>query len=120
MKKLDYVDLFVLPVPKKNLAKYLRSAKVFSKLMRENGVKEYREFVGDDLHVPGMTSITHDVKVKKDEVLVGAYVVYCSRVHRDRVNKIIMSDPLIAQTMKEPIFDMKRMLYGGFKTIFRI
>jgi len=124
MRKMDYVDLFALPLPKKNLAKYRRMAEFFAKLIKEYGALEYREFVGDDLHPKGGTPFTKNIKLKKGEVLIGAYVVYPSRARRDRANKKLMADPRIKKSMEEwsqnPLFDMKRMLYGGFKTIVRL
>ncbi|HEY7864029.1 MAG TPA: DUF1428 family protein, partial [Thermoanaerobaculia bacterium] len=38
-----YVDGFVLPVPKKNLAKYRRIAELAGKVWREHGAIEYVE-----------------------------------------------------------------------------
>ena len=46
-----YVDGFVLPVPKKNLAAYRRIARKASRIFRELGALEYRECAGDDLDV---------------------------------------------------------------------
>ena len=48
-----------------------------------------------------------------------SYIVFKSRAHRDRVNAKVMKDPRIAKMMgsKPMPFDVKRMLYGGFKTI---
>jgi len=124
MKKTDYVDLFALPLPRKNLAKYRRTAQLFARVIKEFGAMEYREFVGDDLHPKGMTSFTKNIKLRKGEVLVGAYVVYHHRVHRDRANQKMMADPRMKKMMEEmckkPLFDVKRMLYGGFKTIVRM
>ncbi len=40
-----------------------------------------------------------------------------SRAHRDRVNAKVMKDPRFAKMPKEMPFDVKRMFYGGFKTI---
>ncbi len=121
MKKMDYVDLFLLPIPRKNIARYKRSARLFAKVIRSHGAVDYREFAGDDLHSPGMVPFTKNVKVKKGEVLVGAYVRYPSRTVRDRANRKMMTDPRMEKAMKDmmknPPFDMKRMLYGGFKTI---
>jgi alkaline phosphatase len=117
MKKMDYVDLFALPIPKKNLAKYRRIAQKFGKVIKELGALEYREFVGDDLHPKGMTPWTSRVKLKNGEVLVSSFVIYKSRKHRDQVNKSLMEDPKMKKLMNDPMpFDMKRMLYGGFKT----
>jgi uncharacterized protein YbaA (DUF1428 family) len=120
MKKMDYVDLFALPIPKKNMARYQRIAEKFGKLITELGAVEYREFVGDDLHPKGMTPWTNNVKLKKGEVLVSSFIIYKSRTHRDQVNKKMMKDPRMKEMMQEPmLFDMKRMLYGGFKTFVR-
>jgi uncharacterized protein YbaA (DUF1428 family) len=48
-----------------------------------------------------------------------SYIVYKSRAHRDRVNARVMKDPRLANMMdpKAMPFDVKRMMYGGFKTI---
>ena len=47
----QYVDGFVLPVPKKNIAAYARMAREAGKVWREHGALEFRECVGDDLSV---------------------------------------------------------------------
>ena len=44
-----YVDGFVLPVAKKNLAHYRRVARVASKVWRDHGALEYVECVADQL-----------------------------------------------------------------------
>ncbi len=124
MKKMDYVDLFALPLPRKNLAKYRRTAQIFARVIKEFGAVEYREFVGDDLHPKGMTPFTKNIRLKRGEVLIGAYLVYRNRAGRDRANKKMMADPRMKKMMEEmskkPLFDVKRMLYGGFKTIVRM
>ena len=38
-----YVDGFVIPVPKKNLAAYRRVARIAGKVWREHGATEYIE-----------------------------------------------------------------------------
>ena len=44
------------------------------------------------------------------------WIVFKSRADRDRVNAKVMKDPRLAKMMdpKKPIFDCKRMVYGGF------
>ncbi len=124
MKKMDYVDLFALPVKKKFMSRYKQSARVFARAIKRLGAVDYREFVGDDLYVKGMTPFTRQIKVRPGEVLVCSYVLYKSRKARDRANKGMMNDPqmkaIVEQMTKHPIFNMKRMLYGGFKTIVRL
>jgi len=115
----NYIDGFVLPIPKKNLATYTRMAKKASKIFRELGALEYRECVGDDLDVKMALPFPKGIKAKPSETIVFAYIVYKSRAHRDQVNAKIMNDPRIANLCdpKNMPFDCTRMLYGGFKTI---
>ena len=124
MKKMDYVDLFAVPLPRKNLSRYKRSAQLYSKVIKDHGARDYREFIGDDLHPRGMVPFTQDIRLRSGEVLVCAYVLYDSRRARDRANRKMMADPRMKKEMelmtKNPPFDMKRMLYGGFKTIVRL
>ena len=117
----EYVDGYVLPVPKKNLAAYRALATKAGKLWREHGALDYRECVGDDLKHKGMTSFIGPAKAKPSETVVFSYIVFKSRAHRDKVNAKVMSDPRLAKMMdmnKVP-FDCKRMLYGGFKVLVR-
>lgn len=114
-----YVDGFVLPVPKKNIGAYRRLAQKASKIWREHGALDYCECVGDDLAVKFGVPFPKQIKSKSGETVVFAYIVYKSRVHRDRVNAKVMKDPRIAGMCdpKDMPFDCKRMVYGGFKTI---
>ena len=114
-----YVDGFVLPLPKKNLAAYKRLAHKASKIWREHGAVEYRECVGDDLAVKMGTPFPKAIKTKPGETILFAYIVYKSRAHRDKVNARVMKDPRMigACDLKDLPFDPARMLYGGFKTM---
>jgi len=114
-----YVDGFVVPVPKKNLAAYARIAKKASRIFRKHGALEYRECAGDDLEVKMALPFPKGIKARPGETVVFAYVVYKSRSHRDKVNAKIMKDPAIHALCdpKNMPFDCTRMLYGGFKTI---
>ena len=112
-----YVDGYVLPVPKKNLAIYRRIALKAAKLWREHGALEYRECSGDDLNVKWGVPFPRSVKAKPGETVVFAWIVFKSRADRDRVNARVMNDPRLAKMMDAAAmpFDHKRMLYGGFK-----
>jgi uncharacterized protein YbaA (DUF1428 family) len=114
-----YVDGFVIPMPKKNLAAYRRMAVAGSKIWRKHGALDYRECVGDDLDVHCGTPFPKQLKLRPNETVVFAWIVFKSRAHRDRVNAKVMSDPALAKAMgsKTMPFDMQRMHYGGFKTL---
>ena len=116
---MRYVDAFVLPVPTKNLKTYQAIAKKAGKVWREHGALEYIEAVGDDLNVKFGVPFTRIMKPKAGETVVVSFIVFKSRAHRDSVNKKVMSDPRLNKMMAgAPMpFDMKRMVYGGFKTL---
>lgn len=124
-----YVDGYVLPVPKKNIAAYRRMAQKAGKVWKDHGALEYRECVGDDLNtvttekgmkkVRGIPPFARSIRAKSGEMVVFSWIVFRSRADRDRVNARVMKDPRIAAMMegeKMP-FDVKRMLYGGFRVI---
>jgi len=114
-----YVDGFVLPMPTKNVAAYRRMARQASAVFREHGALEYRECIGDDLNAPFALPFTTGIGTRRGETVVFAWIVYASRAQRDRVNAKVMTDPRMAAMMKgkKMPFDVKRMLYGGFKVI---
>ena len=117
-----YVDGYVLPVPKKNLALYRSLARRAGKIWREHGALEYRECVGDDFRVKWARSFPQQIKLKRGETVVFSWIVYSSRAHRDRVNVRVMKDPRLAAMMKGEAmpFDIKRMAYGGFRNLVSI
>jgi len=116
---MRYVDGFVLPLPKKNLAAYRRIARRAGKIWMEYGALEYVECLSDDVKPGKVTSFPRSVKLGRGEVAVFSYIVYKSRADRDRINKKVMKDPRLADMMdpKAMPFDARRMVYGGFKVI---
>jgi len=113
-----YVDGFVVPVPRKNLAAYRRMARTASKVWREHGALEYYESLADDVKPGKVTSFPQSVKLKPGETVVFSWVIYRSRKDRDRINEKVMKDPRLMAYMqpKKLPFDGKRMFWGGFKT----
>lgn len=119
---MQYVDGFIVPVPKKKLAAYRELARKAGKIWREHGALEYRECVAEDVKPGKLTSFPQSVKLKPKETVVFSWIVYKSRKHRDRVNAKVMKDPRLAGMMdpgKMP-FDGKRMIYGGFETLLQL
>ncbi len=116
---MKYLDSFVIPVPKKNLALYRRMAAVSGKVWKKYGALKYVEGVADDVKPGKRTSFPQSVKLKKGETVIFAYVVYKSRAHRDRVmTKVMKDEELMKMWNSEKLpFDGMRMFWGGFKAI---
>jgi uncharacterized protein YbaA (DUF1428 family) len=116
-----YVDGFVIPVPKKNLAAYRKLAETCADIWREHGALEVRECVADDVKMGKLTSFPRSVQRKPSETVIFSWILYKSRADRDRINAKVMKDPRMAKIMEEGKdnmpFDGKRMIYGGFEVM---
>lgn len=119
---MSYVDGFIVPVPKANLAAYRKMARLAGKIWREHGALHYVECVGDDVPEGKVTSFPKAVKLKPGEVVVFSWVVYKSRADRNRIMPKVMADPRLGAQMdpKKLPFDGKRMFWGGFKPIVEL
>jgi len=115
----EYVDGYVLPVPKKKIPAYRRLAKIAAKVWIEHGALHYRECVGEDLAAKWGIPFPALVKPKPGETIVFAWIAFKSRAHRDRVNAKVMKDPRLCAGMdpKKMPFDHTRMSYGGFQVL---
>jgi len=116
---MSYVDGFLLPVPIKNLAAYRTLARKAGRVWKEYGALDYRECVGDDLEVKGVVSFRRTIRLKRGETVVFSWILYRSKAERDRINAKVMKDPRLAKMMnpKAMPFDLKRMVYSGFKVL---
>ena len=118
----EYIDGFVIPVPKDKVEEYRRLAEKAARIWKEHGALDYWECIGDDLEAKDMVSFTKLADAKPDETVVFAWAVFESRAHRDEANAKIMADPRLKEMMEstnQP-FDCKRMAYGGFKVIVQL
>ena len=116
---MRYVDGFVIPVPEQNLKEYRSIAQKAGKIWKEHGALEYVEAVGDDLDNKMGASFDKTIKVKPGEIPLFSFIVFKSRADRDKVNAKVIGDPRLKKMMENSSmpFEVKRMLYGGFKVI---
>lgn len=119
----NYIDGFVLPVPRNHLNEYRRAAKAVAEIWKEHGALAYFEYVGEDLSMEGICSFPELIDAKEDEAIVFGWVVFDSRETRDLVNERVSADPRmkdLIDPLTDPsrmIFDAKRMAYGGFQPL---
>lgn len=114
-----YIDGFVLPLPKDKLEQYTEVATKAATIWKEHGALEYVEAVGDDMNANEMTSFPDMAGAAPEETVVMAYIVFELREHRDAVNGKVMADPRLQEMCDKdnPLFNYKRMAYGGFRSI---
>jgi len=115
-----YVDGFVIPIKKKNIKDYKKMAKLGCKVWMEHGALDYYECEGAVLNHPWGLPFSKMAGLKKDETVIFAFIIYKSKAHRDKVNKLVMADPRMAPENwhgKKMPFDMKRFSVGEFNVI---
>ncbi len=111
-----YVDGYIIPIKKKNLLAYKKMAKLGCKVWMEHGALDYYECEGVNLNHPWGFPFSKLCKLKSDETVIFAFIVYKSKAHRNTVNKKVHSDPRMApENFKTMPFDMKRFSTGEFK-----
>ena len=118
-----YIDGFVLPVPRDRVDDYKQVAEAVAGIYKEHGAIDYLEFVGDDMHREGTRSFPDLVAATEEEAIVFGWVVFESREARDLVNEKVEADPRMADLVaplldpSNPVFDARRMAYGGFQPL---
>lgn len=119
----QYIDGFVLPVPRDQLNTYREVVGKVAAIWKEHGALDYLEFVGDDLNLEGTRSFTDIANAKEHEAIIFGWVAFESREARDLANKQVAADPRMTDLIdllteaSKPIFDAERMVYGGFRSL---
>jgi uncharacterized protein YbaA (DUF1428 family) len=113
----QYVDGFVLPVPKAKVEEYRRMAAKAGNVWKDHGALAFVECVADDVKPGKLTSFPQAVNLESDETVVFSYIVYPSRAERDRINALVMKDPRLDMDPAQMPFDAKRMIFGGFSVL---
>lgn len=111
-----YIDGFVAAVPKANKQSYIDHLKEVIPFFKEYGAKRMVENWGDDVPRGKVTDFYGAVQAKNDETIVFSWVEWSSKEARDVGMEKMMKDERM-QNMQFP-FDGKRVIYGGFQTIF--
>ena len=114
-----YVDGFIIPIKKNKLKDYKKMASIGRKVWMKYGALDYYECVGANLDNQWGIPFNKLCKLKSDETVIFAFVVYKSKAHRNQVTAKVHKDPLMQpENFKGAMpFDMKRFTTGEFKTI---
>ncbi len=119
----NYIDGFVLPIPRAQLNEYKLVAASVAEIWKEHGAIAYFEYVDDGIKLEGTRSFPDFAGAKENEATIFGWVVFESRQDRDLVNERVAKDPrmgeLIAPLLDPSslIFDAERMIFGGFKSL---
>ena len=114
---MPYVDGFVVPVHKDKVEAYKAFAQRAGEVWMELGALAFVECIGDDVPYGKLTSFPRAVQATDDEVIIFSWIVYRSRADRDAIMAKVMADERLKGDMP---FDAKRMIFGGFETLFQM
>ncbi len=117
---MTYVDGFVMAVPKAKLDEYKKLSRLSGKVWKEHGALSYVECEADDVPYGNLTSFPRAVQATDDEIVLFSWATYKDRQSRDAVMKKVMDDPRLKDTMTNPPFDAKRMIFGGFESFLEL
>ena len=121
--KTNYVDGFVLVVPKDKVEEYKKMASDGRDMWMKHGALAYFECKGDDLAPKDMgdmkmRAFPEMAGAKGDEDVWFSFITFKSKEHRDEVNaKVYEEMGAQAAQNKDFVmpFEMSRMATGGFK-----
>ena len=117
-----YVDGFVIPIAKDKVEQYREMAQKAGEVWKEHGALEFYETVGDDLEIKDMLSFKTIAGTSEDESVIFSWIVNKSKDQRDKINAAVMEALRIKEDIEsnKDVFDLKRLAYGGLKTLVTI
>ncbi|MEZ5680076.1 MAG: DUF1428 domain-containing protein [Erythrobacter sp.] len=118
-----YVQGFVIPVPAGNKEAYREVAAKFWPIARDYGCTGHFEAWEADVKDGQHTDFRKAVKLEDGEKVVFSWMLWPDRATADAAHEKMMSDERMATEFGAPDgsdmpFDGKRMIIGGFETIF--
>ena len=114
---MTYVTGFLTPVKTEDKDRYVKSAEKAWPLFKKYGALSHVENWGEDVPDGKLTSFPLSVKLEEGEVVVFSWLTWPDRATADACWSQMEKDPDFAN-MDMP-FDGKRMMWGGFETIFQ-
>ncbi len=113
---MTYVVGFLTPVPEANRERYMASARQAWPLFKQYGALKQVEAWGAHIEDGKTTDFKRAVKLEDGEQVVFSWVLWPDKATADAAWEKMKDDPAM-KDMDMP-FDGKRMIWGGFETVF--
>ena len=114
---MSYVDGFVIAVPTAGKQAFVDLARKTDAMFIEYGALRVLECWGDDVPEGKLTDFRRAVQAKADETVVFSWIEWPDKATRDAGMARVMADPTLSPEQCAPIFDGKRMIFGGFTPV---
>ena len=117
---MSYFTGFLLAVPSDRKDAYARQAAAFWEVFRDHGALSCAENWGVDVPDGKVTSFPMAVKKAEDETVVFSWIEWADKAAADAGWAGAMQDKrFVDLDGAQMLFDGKRMMWGGFETVFR-
>ena len=113
---MSYVTGFLTPVPHGNKERYIKSARDAWPLFEKYGALQQVETWGDNIPEGKTTDFRRAVKLEEGEQVALSWIRWPDKATADAAWDKMQADPAMEQL--DMPFDGKRMIWGGFETIF--
>lgn len=119
---MTFIDSFVIAVPTANRDQFRRHCETADSWFLENGALRVVETWGEDVPKGEVTDFYRAVGAKEDETVCVGFIEWPDKATRDESMGRMMSGEITDDRFdqkKNPVpFDGKRMIFGGFQTIY--
>ncbi|MGE3583158.1 MAG: DUF1428 domain-containing protein [Hyphomonadaceae bacterium] len=113
---MKYVDGFVAAAPSANRDAFINHCRQMDPIFKEYGALAVFENWGVDVPKGEVTDFHRAVAAKDDEIVIFSWVLWPDKATRDAAWDKLMKDERMANVQMP--FDGKRMIFGGFETVF--
>lgn len=113
---MTYVTGFLTPVPHENKDRYIKSAEAAWPIFQRYGALKQVESWGDNIPDGKTTDFKRAVKLEEGEQVAFSWLIWPDKATADAAWTKMQDDPAMKDF--DMPFDGKRMMWGGFETIF--
>ena len=114
---MSYFQGFVAAIPTSNRQAFIEHSRKATVLMREFGATRVVDTWGDDVPDGKINDFKMAVQATAEETVSFGWMEFADKAACDATFQKMMSDPRMSEIGDMP-FDGKRMIFGGFETLF--
>lgn len=112
---MSYLEVAISPVPVAHRDRYIAVSQGAAAVFKKHGALAITENWADDVPEGKLTDFHRAVARKDGETIVVSTILWPSKEVRESAWPKVMEDP--AMDAHDGLFDMTRMIFGGFEPI---
>lgn len=118
-----YIDGFAFPILKSKVDTYKEIVEKVADIWKEYGALNYQEYVSEGSPMEGTLSFDQVLQANSDECIIFGWLTFDSKEARNIAHEKVASDKRMNDLIQpllitdHPIFDAKKMAFGGFRSL---